>query len=80
MSNKTKTLDVKPGKYLHYKGGIATVIGIAKHSETQEEFVVYAHVERQTGKNRLWIRPKNMFLETVEVDGKKVPRFAPVKE
>lgn len=80
MNKQNQSKDVKIGKYMHYKGGIATVIGIAKHSETQEKFVVYDHVERQTGKNRLWIRPKDMFLETVEVDGKRIPRFSPVKE
>lgn len=62
-------IDVKPGKYKHFKGNIYEVIGVAKHSETEEEFVVYS------GNGQLWIRPKKMFLEDVVKDGKKIPRF-----
>lgn len=67
--------DVKKGIYLHYKGTRATVLGVAKHSETQEEFVVYNHEDKETGKMELWIRPKAMFTEQVIVNGKSVPRF-----
>jgi hypothetical protein len=63
---------VKPGRYRHYKGKVYDVIGCAKHSETEEEFVVYRALY---GKRGLWIRPKAMFLDTVTVDGKPVPRF-----
>ena len=68
---------IELGKYKHFKGMIVDVIGIALHSETMEEFVVYNHPDPVKGKdaNTLWIRPKKMFLETVEVNGKKVPRF-----
>jgi hypothetical protein len=58
--------------YRHYKGKDYQVIGCAKHSETGEEFVVYRALY---GKRGLWIRPKAMFLDTVTVDGKPVPRF-----
>jgi hypothetical protein len=68
-------MEVKIGTYLHYKGSEAQVIGVAKHTETKEEYVVYWHIESQTGKNQLWIRPKTMFLEKVLVDGKETPRF-----
>ncbi len=63
---------LKLGKYKHYKGNEYEVIGIAKHSETQEEFVVYKALY---GKNDLWIRPRQMFESEVEVDGKKSKRF-----
>jgi hypothetical protein len=60
------------GKYRHYKGKEYTVIAIAKHSETLEELVVY---RAEYGENGVWVRPKEMFLETVQVDGKTVERF-----
>lgn len=62
---------IKPGKYLHFKGAEVELLMEAKHSETLEEMVVYKHLD--TGE--IWVRPKKMFLEEVEVDGKKVPRF-----
>jgi len=63
---------VKPGRYRHYKEKDYAVIGCAKHSETEEEFVVYRALWGERG---LWIRPKAMFLETVQVNGRLVPRF-----
>ena len=63
---------VHPGRYRHYKGKEYTVLGVALHSETQEELVVY---RQEYGEDRLWVRPKQMFQETVEVDGQVVPRF-----
>ncbi len=65
-------IDIKKGKYRHYKGKEYEVIGIAKHSETLEELVVYRALY---GNNELWVRPKKMFLEKVLVDGKEVFRF-----
>jgi hypothetical protein len=69
--------EVRPGKYRHFKGGIVEVIGVAHHSETLEDLVVYRceYACRTFGKGSLWVRPKKMFLETVEHDGKTVPRF-----
>ena len=64
------------GKYKHYKGKMYEVVGIAKHSETLEALVVYRALY---GENELWARPLKMFLEEVEVDGKKVPRFEFIK-
>lgn len=61
---------MKLGKYQHYKGKLYEVIGIAKHSETLEELVIY-----RDSKGNLWARPKEMFLGTVIVDGKEVSRF-----
>lgn len=63
---------MKLGKYKHYKGENCEVIGIAKHSETLEELVVYRHLY---GECDLWVRPRAMFLEDVEVKGKIIPRF-----
>ena len=65
---------LKLGKYKHYKGGGKEyeVIGIARDSETLEDLVVY---QALYGDKALWVRPLKMFLEKVEVDGKKVPRF-----
>lgn len=63
---------VQPGRYLHYKGKEYTVLGVARHSETEEELVVY---RQEYGDRGLWVRPKAMFLETVEVDGTTVLRF-----
>ena len=60
------------GKYEHYKGKQYEVIGIAKHSETLEELVVYRALY---GEHDLWVRPLKMFLEEVEIEGKKFPRF-----
>ncbi len=65
---------LKAGKYQHYKGKFYEVIGVAKHSETLEELVVYLALYKNS-KSTLWVRPKKMFLEKVMVDGKLVPRF-----
>ena len=61
---------LKLGKYKHYKGKDYEVIGLARHSETLEDLVVYLD-----DKQRLWVRPLKMFTEDVKIEGKKVPRF-----
>lgn len=66
---------IAPGKYRHYKGNDYEVIGTATHSETHEAMVVYRPLY---GEGKLWVRPAAMFAETVVIDGKAVPRFAPV--
>ena len=65
---------MEAGLYKHYKGKIYEVIGIARHSETLEELVVYKATYQPEGKN-LWVRPLAMFNETVSVDGVEVKRF-----
>ncbi|HPT08625.1 MAG TPA: DUF1653 domain-containing protein [bacterium] len=64
---------LKLGKYKHYKGKEYEVLGVAKHSETLEDLVIY---QALYGKKQIWVRPLNMFLEKVEIDGKKVSRFS----
>ena len=71
-----KIQTMKTGVYRHYKGKNYEVIGVARHSETLEEMVVYkALYESEFGKDTLWVRPKAMFLEKVINDGKEVGRF-----
>lgn len=65
------------GRYRHFKGKDYTVLGVARHSETGEELVVYRH---EYGDHSLWVRPLAMFLESVDVDGKSVPRFQSIGE
>ena len=68
---------MKTGRYRHYKGRDYIVLGVARHSETQEEMVVY---QQDYGDRGLWVRPLAMFLETVQVDGQAIPRFQCVEE
>ena len=69
--------NIKLGKYEHYKGKQYEVIGIARHSETLEELVVYKALYKsdEFGDGTLWVRPKQMFFEMIDVDGNKTPRF-----
>lgn len=64
--------DIPLGRYRHYKGKEYSVLGLARHSETLEELVVY---RQEYGDHSLWVRPKAMFVEKVSVDGKEAPRF-----
>ena len=71
MSDQTNA-DLPKGKYQHYKGGEYEVLDIARHSETEELVVVYRPLY---GDRDLWVRPLDMFRESVEIDGKSMPRF-----
>jgi len=62
-----------PGRYRHYKGKDYIVLGVARHSETEEELVVY---RQDYGDKGLWVRPVAMFQETVTIAGVTQPRFA----
>jgi hypothetical protein len=75
MSGDTLEKEVA-GKYLHYKNIPVTVHGIARHSETLEELVVYTHGD--TGE--LWVRPKDMFFENIMLEGVEVPRFRKLED
>ena len=68
---------IKMGRYRHYKGNEYIVLGIARHTETEEELVVY---RQDYGERGLWVRPSTMFQEMVEINGKLVPRFLFVDE
>lgn len=68
---------LRPGRYRHFKGREYEVLGIARHSETEEELVVYRALYGDFG---LWVRPVSMWNETVERDGKTFRRFTYIGE
>ena len=68
---------MKPGRYRHYKGNDYEVLGVARHSETEEEYVGYRQLY---GAGGLWIRPLGMFLESVTIGETVVPRFRRLEE
>ncbi len=74
--------DLKPGKYRHFKGEVVEVLFTAKHSETLEDMVVYRalYACRTGGVGSVWVRPKSMFCETVQYEGKTVTRFTSIEE
>ena len=82
MRKALASVKVKIGKYKHYKGKMYEVVGIAHHSETLEPLVVYKalYYSPEFGEDALWVRPKAMFAEPVEIKGKIIPRFKYVKE
>ena len=69
--------DIKPGRYRHFKGKEYEVLGVARHSETEEELVVYRALYGDFG---LWVRPVSMWNEAVERDGKTFRRFTYIGE
>lgn len=70
-------MEIKPGRYRHFKGNEYEVIGVAKHSETMEELVVYRALYGERG---LWVRPAAMWNEMVERDGQTFRRFTLIQE
>lgn len=66
-------MSLKTGVYQHYKGQYYEVLGIAMHTETQEDVVVYRSLY---GAFDLWVRPLTMFMETIVYEGKEMQRFA----
>lgn len=64
--------EIKLGKYRHFKGMEYEVIALAKHSESQEDLVVYRALY---GEGQVWVRPASMWNETIERDGKTYKRF-----
>ena len=78
MTEKSQPIpqNVPQGIYRHYKGNLYQVLHTAHHSETEEALVVYRYLYGEYG---VWVRPLAMFTETVEVEGKEVPRFELIK-
>ncbi len=70
-------MEIKPGKYKHFKGNYYEVLGTARHSETMEPMVVYRALYGEGG---LWVRPASMWSEIVEKENYHGPRFAFVEE
>ena len=70
-------MEIKPGKYRHFKGNEYEVLGVGLHSETLEEMVVYRALYGDCG---LWVRPAAMWHEMVEKDGEKIKRFSYIGE
>ncbi len=68
---------IRPGRYRHFKGNEYEVLGVARHSETEEELVVYRPLYGEGG---LWVRPVSMWNELVTRDGKTQPRFGYIGE
>jgi hypothetical protein len=73
MADQPQPSQPTAGLYRHYKGKDYRVIGLCRHSETQEWLVLYRQLY---GDLALWVRPAGMFIETVTIDGKTIPRFA----
>ncbi|WP_111885087.1 MULTISPECIES: DUF1653 domain-containing protein [unclassified Acinetobacter] len=70
-------MQVKQGIYQHYKGQLYQVFHVATHSETGEKVVVYQCLYDDYS---MWVRPLEMFMETVEIDGEVIPRFKLIQE
>lgn len=70
-------MEIKPGRYRHFKGNLYEVLGVARHSETMEEMVVYRALY---GEHGLWVRPARMWSETIDRDGYHGPRFQYVEK
>ena len=75
MKHMVKQLNMTGQYYRHFKGNVYRVLHIAKHSETLEEMVVY---QAMYGDHGVWVRPKTMFEEVIERDGKTFRRFSPI--
>lgn len=75
-------MKLRKGKYRHYKGKFYEVLGTVRHSETTEEMVLYRALydSPEFGKEQLWVRPLEMFLENVHINGEEIPRFSFVSE
>ncbi|OSI29620.1 DUF1653 domain-containing protein [Neisseria dumasiana] len=70
------SMRIRPGIYRHYKGNLYEVVGLARHSETEEELVVYRALYGDYG---LWVRSAEMFAQTVVHEGRTVERFSCVR-
>jgi hypothetical protein len=71
--------ELKAGVYKHYKGGLYLVLGVARHSETEEKLVAYVPLG-VVAKPRIVVRPYDMFFESIVINSHKQPRFKYVGE
>lgn len=67
---------IELGFYRHYKGKLYEVVGVAAHTETLEPLVVYKPLYESDVK--LWVRPYEMFINLIQIDGNTIPRFEKV--
>lgn len=67
---------IELGLYQHYKGNVYKVLGLARHTETLEELVIYQSVKD----GKIWARPSKMFEEQILIDGVQIPRFKKINE
>jgi len=75
MTETTKEQEITSGAYRHFKGGVYEVIGIGRHSETEEQMVVYKNASGD-----IWVRPLDMFCEFVIHEGVQMQRFTLIEE
>lgn len=77
MSDLPALPTLQSGRYRHYKGGEYEVIGVARHSESLEPVVVYRPLYNDSG---WWVRPYEMFVGTLTVDGEPRARFTRIDD
>ncbi|NNM43582.1 MAG: DUF1653 domain-containing protein [Chlamydiae bacterium] len=73
----TRSKSIKKGIYEHYKGNTYKVIAVGRHSENLEEMVIYQDCSDES---KWWIRPVSLFLETISIEDKEIPRFRFLRE
>ena len=71
---------LEAGVYQHYKGNHYQVLGIGCHTETNDYFVVYEPLYEHTGQPGIWVRPYDMFTESVAINGVTTPRFRKIED
>jgi hypothetical protein len=75
MKDDTVQPTLLPGEYEHYKGGRYRVLGVGRHTETDEYYVVYVPLYEAEDRPDFWLRPYDMFTSAVEINGVQLPRF-----
>ena len=71
---------IETGLYRHYKGNMYRVLGVGRHTEAHEYYVVYSPAEPKEGVPEFWLRPFDMFVETVDINDQTLPRFEKIAE
>jgi hypothetical protein len=78
MSGTLHVPSIKKGTYRHYKDKLYEVVGVALHSETQEPLVVYKPLYESD--SEYWVRPYDMFVEQITIEGRKIRRFEKIED